>query len=151
MGAVHCENVAGSDGAKVMQMEAYWTLRDEIINYEQAILRAMAFDIEPTRAYSFLLEFAWLLKCGDAEQGVVQVAWTLLNDSFCSEACVVHSPPRLALACLLLAAEFGQRVPHLKAQARHLADKIDVLCRQPHLEDFLGLGPMSGGDELEEI
>merc|ERR1712100_251955 len=44
---------SGPDG-QVLQMEAYWSLRDSLVLYEQAVLRAMAFDAEPTPAYSFL-------------------------------------------------------------------------------------------------
>merc|ERR1712228_959685 len=71
----------GTEVKEVMQMEAYWALRDELVQHEQAILRAMAFDTEPTPAYTFLAEFAWLLRGG---HGIVSLAWTLLNDVFCS-------------------------------------------------------------------
>lgn len=136
---------------EVLQMEEYWSLRDDLVVCEQAVLRAMAFDVEPTSAYSFLLEFVWLLNCGAKEQGIVTLAWTLLNDAFCSEICAVSPPARMAIACLLLAAEMGRRVPHLKAQAEHVASNVDSICREPHLEDFLCLGPSSGADEVEEL
>mmetsp|Transcript_32881 Transcript_32881/g.54100 ORF Transcript_32881/g.54100 Transcript_32881/m.54100 type:complete len:263 (-) Transcript_32881:78-866(-) len=141
----------GSTDGEVMQMEAYWALRDDLILCEQAVLRAMAFDVEPTPAYSFLLEFVWMLNCDAREQGLITLAWTLLNDAFCSEICAVSPPARVAMACLLLAVEMGRRVSHLRAEAERVASNVDNICREPHLEDFLGLGSSSGGDELEEL
>eukprot|EP00747_Dinoflagellata_sp_TGD_P166919 gnl/TRDRNA2_/TRDRNA2_190477_c0_seq1.p1 gnl/TRDRNA2_/TRDRNA2_190477_c0~~gnl/TRDRNA2_/TRDRNA2_190477_c0_seq1.p1 ORF type:complete len:322 (+),score=52.23 gnl/TRDRNA2_/TRDRNA2_190477_c0_seq1:53-967(+) len=140
-----------SDVQQALEMEAYWAIRDDLVLHEQALLRALSFDVEPTPAYSFLLELAWLLNCGPATQGVVALAWTLLNDAFCSDICAVSPPERVALACLLLAVELGRRVPHLQPEAEKVALSVDNLCREPFLEDFLGLGPDSGGDELDAI
>eukprot|EP00930_Biecheleria_cincta_P077163 TRINITY_DN64438_c0_g1_i1.p1 TRINITY_DN64438_c0_g1~~TRINITY_DN64438_c0_g1_i1.p1 ORF type:complete len:264 (-),score=38.93 TRINITY_DN64438_c0_g1_i1:15-806(-) len=136
---------------KGMSMEAYWTLRDELVLHEQALLRAMAFDAELTPAYAFLTEFAWMLGAVPANQGVLSLAWTLLNDAFCSEVCVMSAPERLSLGCLVLAIEMSSRVPELQKQAAHLATKLDQLLREPLLEDFLGLGPHSGAEEIEDV
>jgi len=77
-----------AEEGRVLQMEAYWALRDDVVLLEQAVLRAMAFDAEATMAYSHLAEIAWLLGCGQSEtSGLVPLAWSLLNDAFCSEVC----------------------------------------------------------------
>ena len=60
--------------------QVYWALRDEVVAHEQVLLRGMAFDAELTKAYSNLTELAWML--GSNEKGVLQLAWTLLNDAF---------------------------------------------------------------------
>eukprot|EP00929_Paragymnodinium_shiwhaense_P107281 TRINITY_DN73375_c0_g1_i2.p1 TRINITY_DN73375_c0_g1~~TRINITY_DN73375_c0_g1_i2.p1 ORF type:complete len:374 (-),score=92.72 TRINITY_DN73375_c0_g1_i2:41-1162(-) len=166
--------------AKALQMEDYWILRDNLVQYEQVLLRAMGFDCEPTTAYIYLLEFAWLLNChgcsslgsskrstygvasaavrggpkpSDKEQGVVALAWSLLNDAFCSQICALSSPARLAMACLLVAVELSRRAGStgLKAEAATMAKCLDALSREPGLEDFLGLGAESGAEEMEEL
>lgn len=136
-----------------LRMEDYWTMRDAFVLHEQAVLRAMAFDAEPTPAYGFLTEFAWLLACDGGERGVASLAWTLLNDAFCTDVCALWPPSRVALACLLLAVELGRRSSEkeLQTEAARVAGHVDRLCREPHLEDFLGIGHGSGGDEVEEI
>jgi len=140
----------GQEG-KAMQMEAYWTLRDELVSHEQAVLRAMTFDVEPTPAYAFLSEFARLVHCEPGERGLVALAWTLLNDAFCSDLCALTPAPRMAMASLLLAVEMGRRVPELRREAERVAGCVDALCCEPQMEDFLGLSAGAGGDELEEV
>lgn len=137
--------------AKTLQMEAYWALRDELVSHEQAILRAMTFDTEPTMAYSLLTELAWSLCLGPSDRGLVVLAWSLLNDAFCSEVCALASHRRLAAACLLLAAELGRRTPELRSAAERLAVQLERLREEPRLEDFFGLGPESGAVEVEDI
>eukprot|EP00434_Breviolum_minutum_P038255 symbB.v1.2.033930.t1/scaffold4288.1/size41896/1 len=132
---------------KGMPMEVYWAMRDEIVLHEQVLLRGMGFDVELTPAYAYLGEFAWML--GSTESGVLQLAWTLLNDAFRCELCAMASPDRLALGCLLLAVELSRRVPQLQLQANDLSQRLDRLLREPQLEDFLGLG--RGGEEIEDI
>mmetsp|Transcript_81167 Transcript_81167/g.225903 ORF Transcript_81167/g.225903 Transcript_81167/m.225903 type:complete len:266 (+) Transcript_81167:78-875(+) len=139
------------DKGMILQMEEYWALRDEVVAHEQAVLRAMAFDAEPTPAYAFLTEFVWLLNCESKERGVASLAWTVLNDAFCSEVCALWPPARVALACVLLAVELGKRHPQLRAEAEKVASAFNRLSREPKLEEFLGIGPDSGADELEEI
>lgn len=140
-----------AEKGKVLQMESYWALRDELVLYEQAVLRAMGFDAEPTPAYSLLSELAWLLRCTPGDHGVTALAWALLNDAFCSEICALSPPARVATACLLLAVELGRRVPQLREEAERTARHWDRLCREPCLEAFLGIGASSGADELEEL
>ncbi|CAE8711735.1 unnamed protein product, partial [Polarella glacialis] len=79
---------------KGMSMEVYWALRDELVLHEQALLRAMAYDAELTPAYTFLTEFVWLLNSSPSEKSVIALAWTILNDAFCSEVCVMAAPDR---------------------------------------------------------
>merc|ERR1719378_1058594 len=110
-----------SDEPQVMQMETYWGLRDEVVFHEQIVLRAMAFDTEPTPAYTFLTEFAWLFGCDTGDGGLLCTAWSLLNDAFCSEICALWQPPRLALACMLLAIEICRKVPELQAESAKVA------------------------------
>eukprot|EP00927_Polykrikos_kofoidii_P078408 TRINITY_DN75235_c0_g1_i1.p1 TRINITY_DN75235_c0_g1~~TRINITY_DN75235_c0_g1_i1.p1 ORF type:complete len:304 (+),score=66.06 TRINITY_DN75235_c0_g1_i1:77-913(+) len=136
-----------------LQMEEYWALRDEVVSHEQAVLRAMAFDAEPTPAYSFMTEFAWLLNCETGDRGVASLALTLLNDAFCTEVCALWPASRVALACVLLAVELGRRSSDKKLQveAGRVAGNVDRLCREPELEDFLGISRRSGSDEIEGI
>eukprot|EP00931_Biecheleriopsis_adriatica_P123403 TRINITY_DN98441_c0_g1_i1.p2 TRINITY_DN98441_c0_g1~~TRINITY_DN98441_c0_g1_i1.p2 ORF type:complete len:155 (+),score=40.29 TRINITY_DN98441_c0_g1_i1:23-466(+) len=111
----------------------------------------MAFDAELTPAYDFLTQFAWMLGFGTGDKGILSLAWSLLNDAFSSEVCVMWAPERLALGCLLLSVEMGRRVPELQAQADNVARRLDRLLREPQLEDFLGLGQGSGADEIEDL
>lgn len=138
------------DELQGMPMEVYWSLRDEVVLHEQMVLRAMSFDTEPTPAYMYLAEYAWLFRCpgphanvSQVKHSVVCLAWALLNDSFCSEICAMCAPPRLALACLLLSAELGRRTPELRAEAEEFVRHVEILCRESHLRDFVGLGPES--------
>ncbi|OLP95992.1 Cyclin-related protein FAM58A [Symbiodinium microadriaticum] len=136
---------------KGMPMEAYWALRDDVVTYEQVLLRAMGFDVELTPAYAYLTEFAWLLSSESNDAPVLSLAWTLLNDAFRSEVCAMASPDRLALSCLLLSFEMSRRVPEHQLPADRLAQRLDRLLREPQLEGFLGLSQDRGADEIEDI
>merc|ERR1712232_1194931 len=136
---------------KTIGMEEYWTLRDELVAHEQALLRALAFDTEPTLAYVFLAEFAWIVRCDKGDQGLASLAWTLLNDAFCSELCALWAPAQIALACLLLAVELGRRCPAHRAEAGRVANSVERICKEGQLERFFGLGPGKGAEALEEI
>lgn len=134
-----------------LSMESYWCIRDAVTSYEQLVLRAMAFEVEPSLAHATLLEFAWMLRLGSGSGGQLEMAWRLLADSFASELCALHAGPRLALAALCLAGELARRVPHLQVEAEGFARDLYHLCREPGLRDYLGLGPRSGLDEIEAI
>merc|ERR1712107_686685 len=116
--------------------ETFWEIRDEVVAHEQAVLRAMAYDTEPTSAYIFLTELCWLLKCG---HGIASLAWTLLNDAFCSEICAVAPAARVAMACILLAVQLGRRVPEIREDAERVAKHVDHLSKEPCLDEFLGI------------
>merc|ERR1712224_92213 len=122
---------------------------DDLVLHEQVLLRSMAFDVEPTPAFSLLLEHAWLLNCQSANGGVVMLAWALLNDAFCTDICALAPPGRVSLGCLLLAVEMGRRVPELQREATEISANLHSVCRVGELEAFLGL--TAGSDEGLEI
>merc|ERR1711971_710172 len=135
----------------IMQMEAYWSLRDEVVSYEQALLRVLDFETEPTPAYTHLTELSLALGCGPAESDIVSLAWSLLNDSFCSVVCALRPAPRLATACLLLAVELGRRAHRLRPAALRIAGQLDAIQKDPRLEAYVGLSRGVGGEEIQDI
>lgn len=126
-----------SSTAEEMVMEDYWKHRDELVAYEQCILRALQFDLVPASAHMFLLEYAWLVQCRPGDSGVLALAWAMMNNAYCSRLCCKEEPQRLGFACLLLAARMGCRVPAMAEEANEVSSVAESLLQEANLADWL--------------
>lgn len=126
-----------SGTAEEMVMEDYWKHRDELVAYEQCVLRGLQFDLDPASAYTFLLEYAWLLQCRPGDSGVLALAWALLNNAYCSRLCCKEEPQRLGFACLLLAARIGCRYPAMSEEANEVSSVAEALLQEANFAHWL--------------
>lgn len=126
-----------SSSAEEMVMEDYWKHRDELVAYEQCILRSLHFDLVPASAHTFLTEYAWIMQCRPGDGGVLALAWALLNNAYYSRLCTKEQPQRLGFACLLLAARIGCRCPSMSDEAKEVSAIAEGLLQQANLADFL--------------
>jgi|EP00624_Nannochloropsis_granulata_P000935 hypothetical protein len=79
----------------------YWELKESVIDTEQLVLRVLGFDLDTDRPYRLLLNYARSLR---ARPEMVEVAWSLLNDSLFSPVfCLTRPSQAQAVAVLHLA------------------------------------------------
>mmetsp|Transcript_1607 Transcript_1607/g.3416 ORF Transcript_1607/g.3416 Transcript_1607/m.3416 type:complete len:336 (+) Transcript_1607:2081-3088(+) len=83
--------------------------RDAVLHHEQAILRAVAFDLHVEHPYRYIMELidAYTDCKGDNDKRMVtQISWNFLNDSFRTLSHMRFNEKEIASAALLLAARF---------------------------------------------
>ncbi|KAK8807304.1 hypothetical protein WA158_004063 [Blastocystis sp. Blastoise] len=83
--------------------EEYWKKKDKIVECEQVLLRTLAFDVECTHSFPFMLNYAHSLHI-PAE--VVQVSWALLVDSYSTDIVMKYKPSLLAVSSIYIALQF---------------------------------------------
>ncbi|CAF1015883.1 unnamed protein product [Adineta steineri] len=89
------------------------TLGDEkgdlILQYERILLPTVKFDFCIASPYSFLKQYAKTI-VGDKEQirQMFQMAWTFVNDSYCTTLCLQWEPEIIAIAVLYLACKLSK-------------------------------------------
>lgn len=89
------------------------TLGDErgdlILQYERILLPTVKFDFCIASPYSFLKQYAKTI-IGDKEQirQMFQMAWTFVNDSYCTTLCLQWEPEIIAIAVLYLACKLSK-------------------------------------------
>jgi hypothetical protein len=80
--------------------DRYYDLRYHLLENEQYFLRVLGFDFEVELPYNYLLNYLKSLK---ATPLMAQVAWNIVNDSFCTTLCVEYPPYVIAVAAIFLA------------------------------------------------
>ncbi|CAF1109117.1 unnamed protein product [Adineta ricciae] len=89
------------------------TLGDErgdlILQYERILLPTVKFDFYIVSPYSFLKQYVKTI-IGDKEQirQMYQMAWTFVNDSYCTTLCLQWEPEIIAIAMLYLACKLSK-------------------------------------------
>ena len=81
----------------------------EIMNLERVLLQTIKFDLQVDHPYGYLLRYAKTLK-GDQEQirKMVQMAWTFINDSYCTTLCLQWEPEIIAIALMYLTSKLSK-------------------------------------------
>lgn len=81
----------------------------EIMIHERILLQTIKFDLQVDHPYGFLLKYAKTLK-GNQEQirSMVQMAWTFINDSFCTTLCLQWEPEIIAIALMYLTSKLSK-------------------------------------------
>jgi transcription initiation factor TFIIIB Brf1 subunit/transcription initiation factor TFIIB len=95
-------NVCNPDAKPLSLDQEYWSTKDKLINNEQLVLRVLQFDVDIVHPYSFLLYYAQTLSL---PAKMIQVAWSLVNDSFYSPKCLTFKPHVIAVAAIHLSAQ----------------------------------------------
>lgn len=102
---VACVRVAQKDANKVVdeQDKEFWRWRDTILQLEDTLLEALCFDLSLEQPYKILFEF---LKRFQAENNkpLRNAAWSYLNDSFMTPACLIWPSRTIAASALYAAA-----------------------------------------------
>ena len=81
----------------------------EIMIHERILLQTIKFDLQVDHPYGYLLKYAKTLK-GNQEQirSMVQMAWTFINDSFCTTLCLQWEPEIIAIALMYLTSKLSK-------------------------------------------
>ena len=81
----------------------------EIMVHERILLQTIKFDLQVDHPYGYLLKYAKTLK-GNQEQirSMVQMAWTFINDSFCTTLCLQWEPEIIAIALMYLTSKLSK-------------------------------------------
>lgn len=99
------------------QNQTYTDLVERLTNAEQSVLRALAFEVDVSLPYPFLLNYGHHLQ---VSSHVMQGAWALVTDMIFSHACVRVPPYVLAVSALGMAHQLnGASCDPLPAQWWH--------------------------------
>lgn len=102
---VACVRVAQKDANKVVdeQDKEFWRWRDTILQLEDQVLETLCFDLTLEQPYKVLFDF---LKQFHEENNkpLRNAAWSYLNDSFMTPACLIWSSRTVAASALYAAA-----------------------------------------------
>ena len=81
----------------------------EVMTYERILLQTIKFDLQVDHPYGYLVKYAKSLK-GNQEQirAMVQMAWTFINDSFCTTLCLQWEPEIIAIALMYLTSKLSK-------------------------------------------
>ena len=81
----------------------------EIMIHERILLQTIKFDLQVDHPYGYLLKYAKTLK-GNQEQirTMVQMAWTFINDSYCTTLCLQWEPEIIAIALMYLTSKLNK-------------------------------------------
>ena len=77
--------------------------------YERILLQTIKFDLQVDHPYGYLLKYAKTLK-GNQEsiRAMVQMAWTFINDSYCTTLCLQWEPEIIAIALMYLTSKLSK-------------------------------------------
>lgn len=90
--------------------QEYWAMKEEVIKFEQLLLRVFAFDLNVQHPHHFVLHFVRDL---EGSEELASTAWCILNDSLCSTLCLQYRPEPVACAAIYLAGELiGKQLSH---------------------------------------
>ncbi|CAF0826689.1 unnamed protein product [Didymodactylos carnosus] len=120
------------------------TLGDEkgdlILQYERVLLPTVKFDFCIQNPYTYLRQYAKTIK-GDKEQirQMFQMAWTFVNDSYCTTLCLQWEPEIIAIAVMYLACKLSKfEITDWTTKKENTKQKwweqfVDDICHQ-HLD-----------------
>ncbi|KAL2315943.1 Cyclin pch1 [Schizosaccharomyces pombe] len=102
---INCAKVAQKNSNVLVdeQTKEYWRWRDVILYTEEVLLEALCFDFTVEHPYPYVLSF--IKKFVADDKNVTKVAWTYINDSTRSIACLLYSPKTIAAAAFQFALE----------------------------------------------
>lgn len=80
----------------------YWHYKSQVITFEHKLLRALNFTTYSIQPHQYVFHFCREL---EVSASVASVAFSVLNDSYCTTLCLEHKPETIACAALLFATE----------------------------------------------
>lgn len=81
-------------------MQAYWTMKEKIVEFEQVLLRTINFQVDPPDPYRLLLNYARSLRL---DRTATRTAWGLVNDTLLCPRALSAPPPAIACAAIRMA------------------------------------------------
>ena len=104
---VACVRVAQKDPHKTVdeQDKEYWRWRDNILQYEDLLLEAIAFDLSLEPPYKTLFDLLIRFEQGDNKK-LRNAAWAFVNDSCLTTLCLLFPSRIIAASALYAAAKF---------------------------------------------
>lgn len=91
--------------------------KEEILTLERILLQTLRFDLEVEHPYDYLIKYVKQITVSkegqtedEAHKGLLQAAWTFLNDSCCTTVCLRYEPEIVAIAMILMASKTGSFV-----------------------------------------
>jgi hypothetical protein len=80
----------------------YLRMKDIISDHEQIILRALMFNVRVRLPYKYLVNY---VACIQGSEGLLQLGYAIVNDSFRTTLCLRYKPNDIAVAAIHLAAK----------------------------------------------
>lgn len=79
-------------------------MKDVLCDYEQYVLRCLAFDLNVELPYVFLFHYAKSLlhKNEELQSKLVRLAWVLVNDSFLTDVCIRFKSTEIAASAIYI-------------------------------------------------
>ena len=103
----------------------------EIMIYERILLQTIKFDLQCEHPYGYLLKYAKSLKGNREQIGImVQMAWTFINDSYCTTLCLQWEPEIIAIALMYLTSKLS------KLEITDWIDKATTTEQQQHQQNW---------------
>eukprot|EP01063_Lacrimia_lanifica_P041419 TRINITY_DN9661_c0_g1_i1.p2 TRINITY_DN9661_c0_g1~~TRINITY_DN9661_c0_g1_i1.p2 ORF type:complete len:266 (+),score=108.03 TRINITY_DN9661_c0_g1_i1:117-914(+) len=136
--------VVHGEAAELQIDEALFAMKERLLNAEQVVLRALAFDCRVAPPHPFLLNYVRSFCRAGQQRPVAQLATALLNDAVVTELYAASPPAAVATVALhaaqtLLSASPAQLAPTasqaLAATDLADADLVDLIIDEAQRED----------------
>jgi hypothetical protein len=102
-GAMSPARTPGHTADEPLQVsQLFWDLKEEVLRFEQKLLRVLAYEMKIYHPQVYVLHFARELECSEE---VCRSAYYICNDSQRTTLCLQYGPNAIACACIYLAAE----------------------------------------------
>ncbi|OAF64801.1 Cyclin-related protein FAM58A [Intoshia linei] len=90
--------------------------REKVMTTERIILQTIKFDLQVEHPYKYLVKFAKAIVADKSKiEKIVEMAWTFINDNFCTTLCIECEPDIIAMAMLYLSCRLSKFTPdHIK-------------------------------------
>merc|ERR1719354_1158570 len=83
--------------------------RDEVMTLEKVLLHSIQFDFQVEHPYKYLLKYVKALKAPQEKiKGMMQMAWTFVNDSLSTTLCLLWEPQIIAVAVMHLSGRLNK-------------------------------------------
>jgi hypothetical protein len=100
----------------------YLRMKDIISDHEQIILRALMFNVRVRLPYKYLVNY---VACLQGSEGLLQLSYAIVNDSFRTTLCLRHKPNDIAAAAIYLASRMcGITLPFSEDEPQQKQVKI---------------------------
>lgn len=83
--------------------------KEELLTLERILLQTIRFDLQVDHPYGYLMKYIQSMKADrDKLRGLLQAAWTFINDSYCTTICLQYEPEIIAIAMMFLASKINK-------------------------------------------
>ena len=96
---------AALDGSSLQVSPLFWDLKEEVLRFEQKLLRVLAFHCRIVHPQQYVLHIAREI---EASEELCRMAFYMANDTARTTLCLQYAPHAIACACIYLAAEMSQ-------------------------------------------